>query len=754
MEWRNRRIDNPQPLYGLDVLAKNLNAHVLVVEGEKCKDAADGYFARLRQGNESGLSEYVAVSWLGGCNGWKKADWQPLAGRDVVLWPDCDSQREKRGKAGAGEAEMMYLPKNRQPGMAAMLGIAEMLHGMGCRVHFVDIPSPGEWRDGYDIADMIDDEEPPATVREMLSRLSDYCPNDVPAVESFADTSKRERVRADTRGGDGDNGAAAKVLADMLEEYAQIGGKERVISLKTGETFSRKQFEKLYTKFAVNRWFGDVRHKRLSEIEAEIASKKLKLEALATYDGFKDVLDRYIYLDGTTDAFDIKLDKIVSLVAVKASIPDTFDDWQKSPKRLCCPIDNYVFNPDLATGISYSDDGNVLYINQFKGLLVDKPDFVTPIDGDLPMERIVSLFPGCKNIISLIQNLCSGNGEKSAAVFEWVINWIACRFLMPAKKPATSLIFISEVQGVGKTTFGNVLHKIFGNYYRSLDQNALESRFNAALQFALITIFEEISPSDERMNVIGKFKNMITTETAMIERKGRDAQQFDDFNSYIVFSNDDRSIPIESNDRRFMVSFCRTKFTEDQFLALKAEIDNGGLEEFAAFLSSLPLMYTNDSGERVKFTPHSRPIQTMIKRRMINMNKSGWEAFIDDWHSGDLGLPFISCQARDLWAVYKFWCNETKTFVMTQKNFYANIGKRFHDVRTNVSISGISKKVRLFVIPHAAMSAENQRRYPMPNTDVVANDSRGAITKMQYYGKMVDDFNVEAQKKCTYLERV
>ena len=301
-------------------------------------------------------------------------------------------------------------------------------------------------------------------------------------------------------------------------------------------------------------------------------------------------------------------------------------------------------------------------------------------------------------------------------------------------------MFISETQGVGKSTFGEkVVKELFGEYLRQLDQNALESRFNASLLFALVTIFEAISPSDERLNVIGKLKNMITSDVIMVERKGRDAEKHNDFNSFIIFSNDERSIPIESNDRRFMVLSCNRKYSDAQYEALQAEIDNGGVDEFARFLYALPLMYSDGDTRRV-FTPHTKPLTTEIKRRMINLNKPSWEAFLDDWWRGDLGLPFISCAAGDLWSAYKKWCIDTKTFHMQQKNFYANMAKRLADCRSDVIIHGQKKKVRFFAVPHSWMSPESQDKFPAPNTYKTARWAENAVTKADYYGKQIEAF--------------
>lgn len=87
-EWRWMAFPEPRPLYGLDRLAAKPNATVLLVEGEKCADAGD-----------VALPEFAVVSWPGGCQAVKKADWTPLAGRKVIAWPDADAKRVPLTKA-------------------------------------------------------------------------------------------------------------------------------------------------------------------------------------------------------------------------------------------------------------------------------------------------------------------------------------------------------------------------------------------------------------------------------------------------------------------------------------------------------------------------------------------------------------------------------------------------------------------------------------------------------------------------------
>lgn len=81
-KWVNKAWPVPRPLFGLDLLAARPEAPVLICEGEKSAEAARTIVGAV----------YVAVSWPGGANGWRKVDWSPLKGRKVTLWPDADRQ--------------------------------------------------------------------------------------------------------------------------------------------------------------------------------------------------------------------------------------------------------------------------------------------------------------------------------------------------------------------------------------------------------------------------------------------------------------------------------------------------------------------------------------------------------------------------------------------------------------------------------------------------------------------------------------
>lgn len=133
--WRWMAFPEPRWLYGLDRLADMPSATVLVVEGEKCADAAAAQ-----------LPELVVVSWPGGGKAVDKCDWSPLAGRRVIIWPDCDAQADKAGE---------LLPEDKQPGVVAARKIADKIKSLGAKVWLLSIPRPGEKPGGWDVADAI-----------------------------------------------------------------------------------------------------------------------------------------------------------------------------------------------------------------------------------------------------------------------------------------------------------------------------------------------------------------------------------------------------------------------------------------------------------------------------------------------------------------------------------------------------------------------------------------------------------------------
>jgi len=91
-----------KPLYNLSEIARKLDEVVFVVEGEWAVDHL------ARRG--------VLATTSGGADSAGAADWSPLAGRDVVVWPDND-----------------------EPGQRYAEAVCERLRALGCMVRTLDV---------------------------------------------------------------------------------------------------------------------------------------------------------------------------------------------------------------------------------------------------------------------------------------------------------------------------------------------------------------------------------------------------------------------------------------------------------------------------------------------------------------------------------------------------------------------------------------------------------------------------------------
>lgn len=116
--WMQGAFPKPRPLYGLPAVVQNDGASILLVEGEKCVD-----YARAL-----GIKR-IATTWPGGGRAVKHVDLSPLAGRDVLLFPDHD-----------------------EPGREAMAAMAQRLLMLKCTVSVIDTQAD-DLPEGWDIAD-------------------------------------------------------------------------------------------------------------------------------------------------------------------------------------------------------------------------------------------------------------------------------------------------------------------------------------------------------------------------------------------------------------------------------------------------------------------------------------------------------------------------------------------------------------------------------------------------------------------------
>jgi hypothetical protein len=227
-------------------------------------------------------------------------------------------------------------------------------------------------------------------------------------------------------------------------------------------------------------------------------------------------------------------------------------------------------NPDGAPG---TPD----YYNLYQGFAVD-PDRFTPA-----VERWKK-YKTFKD--HLVNNIASGDQY----IYDWIWAWLAHLIQRPRERIGTALV-LRGLQGVGKSTVGDVVGSLLKPHYFLVDdQRYVIGNFNVHMaSCTLLQVDEGVWAGDKAAE--GRLKGLVTAPKQMIEAKGVDPIQLNNFVRLIFTSNSDWVVPAGMDERRFAVIDVGSSVKENHryFSEMAQELDSGGREALLADLLAYDL---------------------------------------------------------------------------------------------------------------------------------------------------------------------
>jgi len=157
--------------------------------------------------------------------------------------------------------------------------------------------------------------------------------------------------------------------------------------------------------------------------------------------------------------------------------------------------------------------------------------------------------------------LCK-NDDKT---FEYISNVLSRLLKQPHKLTMTAEIFKS-VQGVGKDTFFNWFGlDIIGEKYYECTQKPelIFGRFNTVLKYNILMVINEVSGKDT-YSISENIKAHITNAKNLIEHKGLDPIKINNCSHVVFLTNNDNSIKIETDDRRYAAIECNNDIANNK----------------------------------------------------------------------------------------------------------------------------------------------------------------------------------------------
>jgi hypothetical protein len=272
--------------------------------------------------------------------------------------------------------------------------------------------------------------------------------------------------------------------------------------------------------------------------------------------------------------------------------------------------------------------------------------------------------------------------DDSEELYRYVLSWFHVIFMNPSFKSRVALVLHSHEKQIGKgvliTEF--LIPYVFGRKY-AMSTNGLDTptgKFNEIMMNKIFVNCDELSALEGSYHqLFDTMKKRITDNSIMIEIKGGKKFEYRDCTNYIMCTNNDFTIKIETGDPRYCVLQCSPIY-KGQFGYFK-ELVNSHFNETAAdhFFSYI---YHMEDAVEVRNIP-----MTQLKRDMIIAGLSPSQRFLIHLQetAADAEIEWIS--ASELYERFKAWCDADREKPCSQTRFGREIANHIQKRRTGRS---------------------------------------------------------------------
>lgn len=240
----------------------------------------------------------------------------------------------------------------------------------------------------------------------------------------------------------------------------------------------------------------------------------------------------------------------------------------------------------------------------------------------------------------LLDRLFQGADEASR---KWFERWCLWPIAHPGAKMINAVGIWSRVHGVGKSSVGDIMERIYGEAYRMITQKEFEGNFNEWAKHRQFVMVDDISAFDSRHKA-DILKSLISRKTYTVNIKYVPEYKLPEIINYYLTSNHADSFYLEDEDRRFFIhEVVAPKMTMKESEALYKWRDGDG--------PAALLHYAQDGYDFGGFNPYDAPPKTLAKSEMIRAGKGeldGWIADLLEQPDAWLQLGRMA-MSRDIW---------------------------------------------------------------------------------------------------------
>jgi hypothetical protein len=284
--------------------------------------------------------------------------------------------------------------------------------------------------------------------------------------------------------------------------------------------------------------------------------------------------------------------------------------------------------------------------------------------------------PVCKNyeliepVKSHLFNIISKGREE---VYNYLLQWLAQLIQNPCVKTQVFIILKSE-PGSGKNIILDMISKkIIGEY--AVDTAAPErvffGNFNSLLSNKVLVVCNEAG--NGMRSCIDRIKDVVTSPTINIEKKGIDPIVFDNYANVIATTNNRAPIPISPEDRRLvLLDVSMAKKGDEEYFNKLLEIYNNDLAISALYhylLEEVKITIKNFQKERPITEEYKKTQSLFIPNYMLFIISIADTLEWKNYNKKEICL----LRSKELYHKYKLYCDECKITPSSKKNFIFDI---------------------------------------------------------------------------------
>jgi hypothetical protein len=281
---------------------------------------------------------------------------------------------------------------------------------------------------------------------------------------------------------------------------------------------------------------------------------KVRVVDTRDYSWTKPVQEAKVWLNLRIYEYTVYQDKVTGQVEIREKPHEFVHQWIKTTRR----YETIIFDPKKHYGSIKTSSGAYVW-NRWNGF---------------PKKAINK--GSCQLFYDyLLDNISDGSQEK----FDYIFKWLADMFQHPERKNNISLVLSSQMQGSGKSTFGDIICKLTEPYSKVIGTEELVGRFNDYMRDKIF-IFVDENLFYRGRNVWNKLKKLITDTEVDIESKGLTPITTSNYMRFMFAANEEITVGLETDNRRYQTMQCaEKKLSKDDRDKMVHQLEHGGYEK-------------------------------------------------------------------------------------------------------------------------------------------------------------------------------